>query len=406
MERVNDHSVKIQRLERELDEMTAALSQAWDQLVPFLQELPAQAETAQDIVPILQAVTAAADTHLAGIYLFETDEWISVPERVPMRVALIHQLISRDEIAFAPTADSAVRWAFAPVMVEGRSLGALGIGTTDRDRTFTAVDRRIIVRMAERAGNQIVAARLAHSREREALIQREIQIASDIQQSIQPEAPPRLDHIDIASFWKPAREVGGDAWGWVKQPDGRLAWFVLDVAGKGLAAALAAVSLHTALRMSLRMNLSPEDVLRAVNDEFYDPYTQTDLLATVAVLSLNLETGALQIANAGHPPVLVRQGAKWLRLPASVPPIGVLRDLQCEPQVVMLKRGDTVVVSSDGFTEIQTSDRLWGQTGLLDTIPADAHNAQAIIDCIVSASIDAGTADDDQTLVTAIYTHG
>jgi serine phosphatase RsbU (regulator of sigma subunit) len=85
------------------------------------------------------------------------------------------------------------------------------------------------------------------------------------QHSIQPRTSPQIAGIEIEAYWQPFKQVGGDAWGWVTQADKQLTWFILDVAGKGLPAALAAMSLHTAIRMGLQMNLSPSDVLQAVN---------------------------------------------------------------------------------------------------------------------------------------------
>ena len=406
MTKLDTYRQRIQTLEQELDEMTVALSQAWDQLVPFLQEVPPQAETAGDIEPILQAVAAAADAELAAIYLLRSEEWFSVPGFVHLSPESMNRVsrISGTQTCDLQTANGeTLRWAFVPIVSEDQRIGLLGIGTYDQKRKFTAVEFRIIVRMAERIASQVTAAQLAWFREKEAMQAREMQIANEIQQSVQPKNDPQNSRIKIASYWQPAKEVGGDAWGWVAQPDERLSWFILDVAGKGLPAALAAVALHTAISMALQMRLSPVDALRAVNRQFYEAYTRTDLMATAAILSLNGPTGALEIANAGHPPVLVRHAGEWLRLTATAPPIGVLPTLQPEPQVLILQPDDLVLSYSDGFTEIQTGSRLWGQTGLLKSIPWGAKDVALLTDYIAQASRRVGEINDDQTLVTVRY---
>jgi len=201
----------------------------------------------------------------------------------------------------------------------------------------------------------------------------------------------------------PATEVGGDAWGWVEQPNGNLAWFILDVAGKGLPAALAAVSLHTAIRMGLRTGLSPTEVIRTVNAEFYDAYTRTNLMATAAAISLDLHTGVLELANAGHPPLLIRTQREWQRMEASVPPIGVLPHIVPETQQITLQPNDLILCYSDGFTEIQVGTKLWGESGLLETIPYGARDVNALTKHIVEISRRVGIVNDDQTLVTARY---
>lgn len=408
MDDIQYYQARIQELERELDDMTVALSQAWDQLVPFLQEVPSLAETTRDLAPVLQAVIAAADTEIAGIYLFQSDEWFSLPHQIPLNRAFIQQFrsITREQtLTCSMCSGRSMCWALAPIRSEQTIIGVLGAGSYDQQHAFNAVHLRILARMAERIGGQIAVAQLARSREREVMMTRELQIASEIQQSIQPEAAPRSPCIQMDAYWHPAHQVGGDAWGWVQQPDGRLAWFVLDVAGKGLPAALAAASLHTAIRLSLHMQLSPTDVLLVVNEAFYEPYTRTDLLATVVVITFDPQMGTLELANAGHPPVLVRRRGVWERLIATAPPIGVLTELHATPQICMLHHGDLVICHSDGFSEIQTPTGLWGQTGLLQAIPTHISDVHAITRQIIAAAQHAGTVHDDQTLVAAIYTN-
>lgn len=398
---------KIARLERELDEMTAALSQAWDQLVPFLQEAPPEAETAADILPVIEAVIAAADCDFGGVYLFTTGEWVTLPGDYTAPALTpddLRQILQPQALDVRSAAYLIEHWAFAPISSAHECIGVLGIGSRDPQRTFNAVDLRIITRMAERVGNQVSAAELIHSLEREAALQRELQIARDIQNSIQPEAPPSVLGVQIAAYWQPAMQVGGDAWGWIEQPSDELVWFILDVAGKGLPAALAAVSLHATIRMALRMQLSPATALALVNEEIYDAYTRSGLMATAAIISLGRGSGSLEIANAGHPPILIRQGGQWQRLEATAPPLGVLPMLEPQAQRIQLAKNDLVIGHSDGFSEIQTPRGLWGQTGLLNAIPSGARDVQALTQYIVAASQYAGTIEDDQTLIAALYT--
>ncbi|MDX2141273.1 MAG: PP2C family protein-serine/threonine phosphatase [Chloroflexota bacterium] len=409
MSDVHQYQEIIRKLEEELDQMTDALSQAWDQLVPFLEETPTAAKSAQDITPIIHALCAGADAEYGGVYLFKSDEWISIPALTLLPASTRERLrdIKREEFLVEISAgNQPINWAFVPILSEDDIMGMIGIGTADRQHKLTAVELRILHRMAERVGSQISAAKLARVRAREAAFQREVQIAKDIQQSIQPISPPNVEGVEMATYWLSAHQVGGDAWGWM-QVNERLIWFVLDVAGKGLPAALAAVSLNTAIRMGLRMGLTPSQVLNVVNDELYDAYTRTDLMATVIVLSLDITSGQLEFGNAGHTPLLVQHGNSWCRIPATVPPIGVLPDLELESQFLALQPGDLLIVHSDGFSEIRTPARLWGQTGLLDAVKPQLRNAHAILDHIVQESRIAGEVEDDQTLiVTRILPHG
>jgi len=403
---VEQYQQRIEQLEQELEEMTVALTNAWDQLVPFLQETPPDAEKPEHFSSMLYAVTAAADTELGGIFLFQAEEWVAIPEELQLSDDAIQQLteLTSDQVlSLSTVAGKQSLWSFSPILSEGNSIGVLGIGSYNTERQFTVVDVRIVKRMADRISSQITALQLALSREREAAVQHEMQIAYAIQQSIQPELPPKLEVIQLASYRQPAKQVGGDAWGWIVQSNGKLVWFILDVAGKGLPAALAAVTLHTAIRMGLRKDMSVSEALTLVNEELYGAYTLTDLMATAALISLDPTNGRLEIANAGHPPILVRQSGKWQKFTATAPPIGVLPDLFTEIQEVELQPGDLVICYSDGFTEIQIGENLWGEDGLLRSIPIGAKNVTALTHHIVNVAQRVGEISDDQTLISALY---
>jgi serine phosphatase RsbU (regulator of sigma subunit) len=402
---------RIETLESDLDQMTAALSQAWDQLVPFLQKAPEQTgdDASQDFTVVIQAAMAGADAEFGAVYLFP-GAWISVPETLTLsdaRKQLLHDTLRED----APlqwdeklSQDRHIQWLFAPILLDHRVVGGIGIAHSQDERLFTALEHRILARMAERIANQIVASELVLSRQREEAAAREMQIASMIQRSIQPKSNPQYSALRMASFWEPAKRVGGDAWGWMQQSDGRITWFLLDVAGKGLPAALAAMSLHTALSMGLRMGLALEELLALINEHFYDLFSDTDFMATVVLISVDPRSGILRQVNAGHLPTLIRHENNWLSLPATAPPLGVLPTLKVEVQKISLAAHDLIVTYSDGYSEIETEHGLWGSQGLIDAIaPGDTQPIQAVRD--VNNAADKVALDveqhDDRTLVIA-----
>ena len=369
MNQIDDGTAEAQRerirhLETELDDMTAALAQAWDQLVPFLQAAPKQAETTRDIAPLLETIMAAVDAPMGAVYLVAHDdrgaEWFALPTDVVSFATLqkdLDELIRHGQpvhISNIVTWNAKpTHWMFTPLLVDGTVVGAIGVGLDEGHREFRAADSRLVLRMTERISSQMVAADLAASKAREAKLAHDLQIAGLIQRSIQPASEPEIDGLEVAADWQPAASVGGDAWGWVFQPSGRLACFMVDVAGKGLPAALAAVSLHTALKMVLRLDLSPVDVLRTVNNEFYDAYTSAGILATATVVALDPATGSVEQANAGHTPSLVLQGGEWNRWRATMPPLGVIPDVEPTSQSAQLSEGDLILLYSDGLSEIE-----------------------------------------------------
>jgi len=393
---------KVSKLENELDDMTLALANAWDQLVPFLQESSFEIDVQKRIKTLLPSLLTASNTTYAGIFLFDNDTWYSTDNVQDFDLTFFTQLKTQPDTTINVQIDH-LQWFFVQIILEGKPAGFIGIATTDESRQYTAVEVRILQRIAERLGNELAVIQLAIARQTEIAMQRDLQIAHDIQESLLPETMPTSKTVDLASYWNPAKEVGGDAWSWIELDNNKIAWFVLDVAGKGLPAALAAVPLHTAIRMGLNMGLSVSACLERVNDEFYDLFTRTDLMATCSLLMLDLKTGQLDFANAGHPPTLVRHRGKWQMIEATVPPIGVLPFMDIEPYSLILEPNDLVLLYSDGFSEIEVNNELWGYEGLIKIIPFGAKNAQQLCNYIVTMAQQIGRVDDDQTLVIASF---
>ncbi len=415
---VKDSGARIAQLEHELDEMTAALAQAWDQLVPFLKAPPGPAESPRDIMPILESIMAAVDAEMGMVYLAADQEHPA--ECITLPSDAIHQSVLQRYLDTLPQATQlfhahgvpawtglSTHWMFMPLLVSRRAVGLIGVGISQGGREFSVFDARTLMRMTERAAGQIVAAHLEESQAREEQLTHELQIAGLIQRSLQPASSPSLPGFQVAANWEPAASVGGDAWGWVLQPSGKLACFLLDVAGKGLPAALAAVSLHTATKMTLKLGLSPEDAIRAVNEEFYAAYTDSGIMATEVILTIDPATGIIEHANAGHPPTLLRLKDTWRQWEATTPPLGVLPDAMPRRQQACLETGDLVVCYSDGYSEIETAQGLWGSRGLIEAVTADARSAEQIISAIRLAALRTRgnrTAHDDQTLLTLCRT--
>jgi len=402
---------RVRQLEGELAEMTVALARAWDQLVPFLQSVPQQVASSRDAMTILETIMTAVDADTGAVYLAprdgETAEWVMLPANAVEPSLLEKHLRPSDDTTTVAQirnmpgwTGKLIDWLFVPIVVGARTMGAIGVGLFQGRRDFSASDARILTRMTERAAAQIAAADLVESQAREQQLAHEMKIAGLIQRSIQPSDEPAIWPLAVAAHWQPAQNVGGDAWGWVLQPSGKLALFILDVAGKGLPAALGAVSLHTALKMALRMDLSPAEALRKVNEEFYSAYTHADLLATASVIRFDPQTRNIEHSNAGHPPTLIRKGATWLEWRSSVPPLGILPDLVPELQSIILIPGDLVICYSDGYSEIDTGAGLWGPNGIQQAIAGRISEPHETIRAIQEAAAvyDTQSIADDQTV--------
>jgi steroid delta-isomerase-like uncharacterized protein len=199
-------------------------------------------------------------------------------------------------------------------------------------------------------------AELAHTRleqeirERER-IEQELRVARSIQQASLPKEVPTLEGWQIAPFYQPAREVGGDFYDFLELKDGQLGLVVGDATGKGVPAALVMASARSMLRaVTQASDYSPGDVLRRVNDSLVIDIPP-NMFVTCFYAILDPESGSLAYANAGHDlPYLCRRGeAEELR--ARGMPLGLMPGMSYEEKEIELAAGDCALFYSDGLVE-------------------------------------------------------
>jgi predicted ester cyclase len=165
-------------------------------------------------------------------------------------------------------------------------------------------------------------------RERERLEQ-ELRVARSIQQASLPKAVPTLEGWQIAPYYQPAREVGGDFYDFHLLPEGRLGLVVGDATGKGVPAALVMSTTCGMLRLAAQSHTSPGQMLQRVNEVLF-PNIPTNMFVTCFYAILDPNSGRLVYANAGHDlPYLHRNGdAEELR--ARGMPLGLMPGMSYE----------------------------------------------------------------------------
>ena len=186
-------------------------------------------------------------------------------------------------------------------------------------------------------------------RERERLEQ-ELEVARRIQQASLPKEMPQLEEWQIAPYYQPAREVGGDFYDFLDLADGRLGVVVGDATGKGVPAALMMASTRSTLRAVAQACESPGDALRRVNDPLATDIP-SNMFVTCFYAILDPKSATLSYANAGHDlPYLHRNGeAEELR--ARGMPLGLMAGMSYEEGEVSLGEGGCVLFYSDGLVE-------------------------------------------------------
>jgi serine phosphatase RsbU (regulator of sigma subunit) len=187
-------------------------------------------------------------------------------------------------------------------------------------------------------------------RERE-LLEQELEVARSIQQASLPEEVPILEGWEIAPYYQPAREVGGDFYDFHLLSEGRLGVVVGDATGKGVPAALVMSTTCGMLRLAAQSySSSPGEMLQRVNEALF-PYIPANMFVTCFYAVLDPESGLLRYANAGHDlPYLHHDGeAKELR--ARGMPLGLMSSMGYEEMELVLEAGEAALFYSDGLVE-------------------------------------------------------
>jgi serine phosphatase RsbU (regulator of sigma subunit) len=191
-------------------------------------------------------------------------------------------------------------------------------------------------------------------RERE-LVEQELEVARSIQQASLPEEVPILEGWEIAPYYQPAREVGGDFYDFHLLSEGRLGVVVGDATGKGVPAALVMSTTCGMLRLAAQSySSSPGEMLQRVNEALC-PYIPANMFVTCFYAVLDPDSGLLRYANAGHDlPYLHHDGeAKELR--ARGMPLGLMSSMGYEEMELVLEAGEAALFYSDGLVEAHDS---------------------------------------------------
>ena len=217
-------------------------------------------------------------------------------------------------------------------------------------------------------------------------IEKELEIAKEIQQSFLPEKSPELPGLDLEGFNLPAAEVGGDFFDFIPLTDDQWGLVIADVSGKGVPAALFMALSRTLVRASTTHHQDPAESIREANQNiFLDAKTSMFVTLFYAVLDANRKV--LSYINAGHnPPMLFSSGSSAVTLlEARGIALGVIDTIDLESVTVPLNPGDVVVLYTDGVTEATNDrDEEYGVTRLRDIVMASRDlPAREIITTIV-----------------------
>jgi phosphoserine phosphatase RsbU/P len=295
-----------------------------------------------------------------------------------------------------------------PLTVKDRLLGFLSLGPKLSEEPYSPTDVALLESVASQTGLAMENSRLTEAvasevaqRER---LNRELEIAREVQQRLFPQSGPEIAGLDYAGKCRPASSVGGDYYDFVSMCDGRLGIAIGDISGKGVPAALLMASLQASLR-GLAISNPPElsPLMVNLNRLIYDA-SPSNRYATFFYGVYNPKSREFMYVNGGHNPPMVFRGGEVLRLEEGGPVVGLFGPAQYAQGILTLEIGDTMVLFTDGVSEAMNAvDEQFDEPRLIEAVRSGASlKAMDLIDHIIrgcDAFVAGAPQHDDMTLV-------
>jgi serine phosphatase RsbU (regulator of sigma subunit)/anti-sigma regulatory factor (Ser/Thr protein kinase) len=293
-----------------------------------------------------------------------------------------------------------------PLVAQGELIGMLNLGARLSEQEYSVDDRALLSSLAIQAAPALRVAQLVRQQKEEARrrerLDQELRIARLIQQTLLPRKLPELPGWEVAAYYRPAREVGGDFYDFVELPEGRLGLIIADVTDKGIPAAMVMATTRSVLRAAAERIIAPGEVLQRVNDQLV-PDIPDNMFVTCLYSILDPQTRTLRFANAGHGLLFRRTDEGVTELKATGMPLGLMPDMRYEESEVQLTPGDTVLFQSDGLAEAHNAKREMFGFPRVKQLMSDHPGGSDLIDTLVaeleSFTMDGWEHEDDVTLL-------
>lgn len=286
-----------------------------------------------------------------------------------MRISrtIINKVIDASEAILSADASSDMQFAASQSIAEfrirsmmcaplvdsdGKAFGALQIDTLDQRHRFQKEDLELLAGIASQAAIAIVNAQLHENFMRQKAVERDLQLAHEVQKGFLPERPANIPGYSFFHYYEPANEVGGDYFDYITLPDGRVAMIVADVVGHGVAAALMMAKLSAETRYCLVAHPDPAAAVTDLNNRMSG--ITVDRFVTMILVVLDPKTNEATIVNAGHMAPIVHRATGAIEEPGedvSGLPLGLMEGTEYEQFRTTIESGDLFIMYTDGINE-------------------------------------------------------
>jgi sigma-B regulation protein RsbU (phosphoserine phosphatase) len=217
---------------------------------------------------------------------------------------------------------------------------------------FDAIDLEAFEAYGSMVATAIAKMRAIERERKRRLLEKDLELATEIQHSFIPDVLPATELLQIAAHYRPARDIAGDFYDVFERNEGEYYFVVGDVSGKGISAALMMAQALSMLRLIVHPAMSPADALGRWNARLCGR-TIRGMFITAVLGRLTPQSGLIEISVAGHFAPILRLGAGEVKEPSieASPPLGIVRDLSFALNEIKLLPGSQAIFYTDGLIE-------------------------------------------------------
>jgi sigma-B regulation protein RsbU (phosphoserine phosphatase) len=249
-----------------------------------------------------------------------------------------------------------------------RTVGVITLVGRRTEVRFSAGDLRLLTAIASQVAAALETQRLVRESVRRERMEREMELAHDLQLKLLPDAARFAPGARLAARCVPADSVGGDLYHLFELPGGRLGLVIADVSSHGFSAALIMALTMSAIAIYAQEASRPGEALRRIHESLIDELESTEMYLTILFAVVDPSRGEVTWANAGHAHAFVVREDGTERLAATSPPLGTYTFPDYGEERTAWGEDDLLFLFTDGLSDAAGASGIAGEQALVDEV--------------------------------------
>lgn len=271
----------------------------------------------------------------------------------------------------------------------GQAIGCLQIDTLDPRNQFKQDELDLLATVAMQAGISVENARLHEEALTQKAIERDLELAREVQLGLLPKQPPSIEGYTFYDFYEAANKVGGDFFDYIELADGKFAVVIADVAGHGIASALLMAKFSAEVRFALLREDCASVAARRINNAIIALNLQRFITMILAVI--DPASDSMTIVNAGHLDPILRDesGVRPISREIAGLPIGIYEDFEYQQMEYPFRENSTLLLYTDGVNEaMDQQGQQFGHQRVIQTVKECSNSPTEIGRTLIQAVSD------------------